>query len=53
MKRLASMKRSKSPPPSTYSMDNPVFEDTTIKMAKSPAHPVHVRYETQILHGFL
>jgi len=40
MRRLASMKRSKSPPPSSYSMDNPVFEDTTV--AANPV-PVHVR----------
>ncbi|XP_057655818.1 E3 ubiquitin-protein ligase SH3RF1 isoform X1 [Diorhabda carinulata] len=40
MKRLASMKRSKSPPPSTYSMDNPVFEDAS---AKTSTTPVHVR----------
>ncbi|CAH0560158.1 unnamed protein product [Brassicogethes aeneus] len=42
MRRLASMKRSKSPPASTYSMDNPVFEDITVQTA-SPSHPVHVR----------
>ncbi|CAH1102957.1 unnamed protein product [Psylliodes chrysocephalus] len=42
MKRLASMKRSKSPPPSTYSMDNPVFEDTSVQPTKSSATPVHV-----------
>lgn len=53
MKRLASMKRSKSPPSSTYSMDNPVFEDTSIQPVKSPGHPVHVRYEKNVLHGFL
>ncbi|XP_066999315.2 E3 ubiquitin-protein ligase SH3RF3 [Anabrus simplex] len=41
MRRLTSMKKSKSPPPATYSMDNPVFEDGSI--AGSPAHPVHVR----------
>ncbi|CAH0560156.1 unnamed protein product [Brassicogethes aeneus] len=44
MRRLASMKRSKSPPASTYSMDNPVFEDITVQTA-SPSHPVHVRSE--------
>ncbi|CAG9856076.1 unnamed protein product [Phyllotreta striolata] len=43
MKRLASMKRSKSPPPTAYSMDNPVFEDASIQPAKSSATPVHVR----------
>lgn len=52
MKRLASMKRSKSPPSSTYSMDNPVFEDSSIQPAKSPGHPVHVRYEEEILHAY-
>ncbi|CAG9759849.1 unnamed protein product [Ceutorhynchus assimilis] len=40
MKRLTSMKRPKSPPGSSYSMDNPVFEDATVA---APAHPVHVR----------
>ncbi|XP_050503786.1 E3 ubiquitin-protein ligase SH3RF1 isoform X4 [Diabrotica virgifera virgifera] len=43
MKRLTSMKRSKSPPPSSYSMDNPVFEDTSMQAAKHSATPVHVR----------
>ncbi|KAJ8934742.1 hypothetical protein NQ318_004970 [Aromia moschata] len=43
MRRLTSMKRSKSPPPSSYSMDNPVFEDTSLGVKSSPAHPVHVR----------
>ncbi|KAJ8922832.1 hypothetical protein NQ315_007867 [Exocentrus adspersus] len=44
MRRLTSMKRSKSPPPCSYSMDNPVFEDSTSGVAKSsPAHPVHIR----------
>ncbi|XP_050672854.1 E3 ubiquitin-protein ligase SH3RF3 isoform X2 [Leptidea sinapis] len=41
MKRLAAMKKCKSPPPVSagYSMDNPVFEDNT-----TVAHyPVHVR----------
>ncbi|XP_075234987.1 SH3 domain containing ring finger posh [Lycorma delicatula] len=53
MKRsFFSMKKSKSPPPATYSMDNPVFEDGTgttsttscapPSVAVSP-HPVHVR----------
>ncbi|XP_049825851.1 E3 ubiquitin-protein ligase SH3RF1 isoform X3 [Aethina tumida] len=42
MRRLASMKRSKSPPASTYSIDNPVFEDVTAA-SSSPTHPVHVR----------
>ncbi|XP_044749981.1 E3 ubiquitin-protein ligase SH3RF1 isoform X2 [Coccinella septempunctata] len=40
MKRLASMKRPKSPPNSSYSMDNPVFEDSTVTSA---AQSVHVR----------
>jgi len=39
--RFTSMKKSKSPPPATYSMDNPVFDDGTV--AVSPQHPVHVR----------
>ncbi|CAH0719256.1 unnamed protein product, partial [Brenthis ino] len=44
MKRLAAMKKCKSPPPAGYSMDNPVFEDGpgTSLMMPSP-HPVHVR----------
>lgn len=50
MRRLTSMKRSKSPPPCSYSMDNPVFEDASLGVAKSsPAHPVHVRYELLVL----
>lgn len=46
MRRLTSYKRSKSPPPSSYSMDNPVFEDTTTTTTnvQATAHPVHVRY---------
>ncbi|XP_076273792.1 SH3 domain containing ring finger posh isoform X8 [Rhynchophorus ferrugineus] len=44
MRRLASIKLSKSPPPSSYSMDNPVFEDRAASSQSSPAsHPVHVR----------
>uniref|UniRef100_A0A146MBF6 RING-type E3 ubiquitin transferase n=2 Tax=Lygus hesperus TaxID=30085 RepID=A0A146MBF6_LYGHE len=39
MRRLTSMKKSKSPPPTPYSMDNPVFEDSSINIAP----PVHVR----------
>ena len=39
--RFTSIKKSKSPPPATYSMDNPVFDDGTV--AVSPQHPVHVR----------
>ncbi|PSN37671.1 hypothetical protein C0J52_05611 [Blattella germanica] len=41
MSRFTSMKKSKSPPPATYSMDNPVFDDGSV--AASPQHPVHVR----------
>ncbi|XP_050503787.1 E3 ubiquitin-protein ligase SH3RF1 isoform X5 [Diabrotica virgifera virgifera] len=47
MKRLTSMKRSKSPPPSSYSMDNPVFEDTSMQAAKHSATPVHVSITTR------
>nr|XP_023014243.1 E3 ubiquitin-protein ligase SH3RF1 isoform X4 [Leptinotarsa decemlineata] len=45
MRRLTSMKRSKSPPPTTYSMDNPVFEDGGVVGNKptQAIHPVHVR----------
>ncbi|XP_054261810.1 E3 ubiquitin-protein ligase SH3RF1 isoform X2 [Macrosteles quadrilineatus] len=43
MRRLTSMKKSRSPPPS-YSMDNPVFEDGSVTTT-TPTHtpPVHVR----------
>lgn len=41
MSRFTSMKKSKSPPPATYSMDNPVFDDGSA--TASPQHPVHVR----------
>ncbi|PNF15259.1 hypothetical protein B7P43_G00965 [Cryptotermes secundus] len=41
MSRFTSIKKSKSPPPATYSMDNPVFDDGGV--AVSPQHPVHVR----------
>ncbi|KAK9300223.1 hypothetical protein QLX08_006997 [Tetragonisca angustula] len=37
MRRLTNIKKSKSPPPTTYSMDNPVFEDG------SSINPIHVR----------
>ncbi|OAD57623.1 SH3 domain-containing RING finger protein 3 [Eufriesea mexicana] len=37
MRRLTNIKKSKSPPPTTYSMDNPVFEDS------NSINPVHVR----------
>ncbi|KAM3965985.1 SH3 domain containing ring finger posh [Aphomia sociella] len=47
MKRLAAMKKCKSPPPVGYSMDNPVFEDgpgTSLMLnLASQHHPVHVR----------
>ncbi|CAK1589246.1 unnamed protein product [Parnassius mnemosyne] len=44
MKRLAAMKKCKSPPPVGYSMDNPVFEDGPgPSLAAPPPHPVHVR----------
>lgn len=57
MRRLTSMKRSKSPPPSTYSMDNPVFEDTSVSLPPNTVvHPVHIRYfsacDFTILHPF-
>lgn len=51
MRRLTSIKKSRSPPPS-YSMDNPVFEDgTTATVVPAPASPapqpqmqhVHIR----------
>ncbi|XP_075981907.1 SH3 domain containing ring finger posh isoform X2 [Anticarsia gemmatalis] len=51
MKRLAAMKKCKSPPPAGYSMDNPVFEDGpgTSLMLNLPQqhHPVHVRATTE------
>ncbi|XP_076640777.1 SH3 domain containing ring finger posh isoform X1 [Halictus rubicundus] len=37
MRRFANIKKSKSPPPATYSMDNPVFDDG------NSINPVHVR----------
>ncbi|XP_031839892.1 SH3 domain containing ring finger posh isoform X2 [Nomia melanderi] len=37
MRRLTNIKKSKSPPPATYSMDNPVFDDG------NSINPVHVR----------
>ncbi|XP_018369201.1 PREDICTED: SH3 domain-containing RING finger protein 3 isoform X3 [Trachymyrmex cornetzi] len=37
MRRLTNIKKSKSPPPATYSMDNPVFDDG------NSANPMHVR----------
>ncbi|RVE46318.1 hypothetical protein evm_009037 [Chilo suppressalis] len=44
MKRLAAMKKCKSPPPA-YSMDNPVFEDApgpSLALHGNQHHPVHV-----------
>lgn len=49
MRRLTSIKRSKSPPPSSYSMDNPVFEDS---VSVATAHPVHVRYTKKNIFSF-
>lgn len=55
MRRLTSIKKSRSPPPS-YSMDNPVFEDgTTATVVPAPASPapqpqvqhVHIRLVTK------
>ncbi|XP_023948935.1 E3 ubiquitin-protein ligase SH3RF3 isoform X2 [Bicyclus anynana] len=43
MKRLAAMKKCKSPPPAGYSMDNPVFEDGPSTSLVLPNHPHHVR----------
>ncbi|KZC12614.1 SH3 domain-containing RING finger protein 3 [Dufourea novaeangliae] len=37
MRRLTNIKKSKSPPPATYSMDNPVFDDG------NSINPVHIR----------
>lgn len=37
MRRLTNIKKSKSPPPATYSMDNPVFDDG------NTINPMHVR----------
>ncbi|XP_043501780.1 E3 ubiquitin-protein ligase SH3RF1-like isoform X1 [Polistes fuscatus] len=37
MRRLTNIKKSKSPPPATYSMDNPVFEDS------NAVNTMHVR----------
>ncbi|CAK1542728.1 unnamed protein product [Leptosia nina] len=43
MKRLAAMKKCKSPPPVGYSMDNPVFDDSPNTSILYTQHPVHVR----------
>ncbi|XP_039748254.1 E3 ubiquitin-protein ligase SH3RF3 isoform X2 [Pararge aegeria] len=43
MKRLAAMKKCKSPPPAGYSMDNPVFDDGPSTSLVLPNHPHHVR----------
>ncbi|XP_011639159.1 SH3 domain-containing RING finger protein 3 isoform X1 [Pogonomyrmex barbatus] len=40
MRRLTNIKKSKSPPPATYSMDNPVFDDG------NSVNPMHVRSES-------
>ncbi|GLV35640.1 Plenty of SH3s [Carabus blaptoides fortunei] len=42
MRRLTSIKKPKSPPPASYSMDNPVFEDATAA-SSNVSHSVHVR----------
>ncbi|XP_015515382.1 E3 ubiquitin-protein ligase SH3RF3-like isoform X1 [Neodiprion lecontei] len=40
MRRLTNIKKSKSPPPTSYSMDNPVFDDgNTVTVV----NPVHIR----------
>ena len=57
MKRLTGMKKSRSPPPanSSFSMDNPVFEDCSSDSFSTAInrdmnhqtvsqHPVHIRY---------
>lgn len=41
MRRLTNIKKSKSPPPATYSMDNPVFDDGNT--SQSSVSAVHVR----------
>ncbi|XP_051166366.1 E3 ubiquitin-protein ligase SH3RF3 isoform X2 [Leptopilina boulardi] len=41
MRRLTNIKKSKSPPPATYSMDNPVFDDGNT--SQSSISTVHVR----------
>ncbi|XP_063537744.1 E3 ubiquitin-protein ligase SH3RF3-like isoform X1 [Cydia strobilella] len=43
MKRLAAMKKCKSPPPVGYSMDNPVFEDAASCSLTTRLQPQHVR----------
>ncbi|XP_061717589.1 E3 ubiquitin-protein ligase SH3RF1 [Cydia pomonella] len=43
MKRLAAMKKCKSPPPVGYSMDNPVFEDAASCSLTARLQPQHVR----------
>ncbi|XP_023288307.1 SH3 domain-containing RING finger protein 3 isoform X2 [Orussus abietinus] len=40
MRRLTNIKKSKSPPPATYSMDNPVFDDGN---SIGTSNPVHMR----------
>ncbi|XP_014229532.1 SH3 domain-containing RING finger protein 3 isoform X3 [Trichogramma pretiosum] len=43
MRRLTNIKKSKSPPPSTYSMDNPVFDDGNTGQSSSSINPIHIR----------
>ncbi|KAJ8678581.1 hypothetical protein QAD02_014368, partial [Eretmocerus hayati] len=53
MRRLTNMKKSKSPPPSMYSMDNPVFDDGN-SSPSSIIDPVHIRSgscPSQLLHA--
>ncbi|XP_015592824.1 SH3 domain-containing RING finger protein 3 isoform X2 [Cephus cinctus] len=40
MRRLTNIKKSKSPPPASYSMDNPVFDDGN---SVASINPIHVR----------
>nr|XP_018899902.1 PREDICTED: E3 ubiquitin-protein ligase SH3RF1 isoform X2 [Bemisia tabaci] len=46
MKRFTIMKKSKSPPPMSYSMDNPVFEDGSSPPTSSQHRHVHVSKST-------
>ncbi|CAH0386097.1 unnamed protein product [Bemisia tabaci] len=46
MKRFTIMKKSKSPPPMSYSMDNPVFEDGSSPPTSSQHRHVHVRSDS-------
>lgn len=38
MRRLTNIKKSKSPPPATYSMDNPVFDDGNFVASVDAVH---------------